>query len=39
MSYLEMGDFGMVQVMGLQGYLPDWNARLDAPIDEQTGIS
>jgi hypothetical protein len=28
-------DFKMVQFMGLKGYLPDWEARLDAPVDEQ----
>jgi hypothetical protein len=28
-------DFKMVQFMGLRGYLPDWDARLDAPVDKQ----
>ncbi|MEO7212915.1 FAD-dependent oxidoreductase [Mucilaginibacter sp.] len=28
-------DFKMVQLMGLKGYLPDWEARLDAPVDNQ----
>jgi len=29
-------DFAMVQYMGLRGYLPDWNARLDDAIDDET---
>jgi hypothetical protein len=28
--------FEMVQLMGLKGYLPDWEARLNEPADEQT---
>jgi hypothetical protein len=28
-------DFKMVQFMGLKGYLPEWEARLDAPVDKQ----
>jgi hypothetical protein len=31
-------DFAMVQYMGLRGYLPEWNANLDAPVDEETFI-
>jgi hypothetical protein len=30
-------DFKMVQQMGLHGYLPDWTARLDQAVDEETG--
>jgi len=29
-------DFEMVQVMGLAGYLPGWEAKLDAPVDAET---
>ncbi|MCX2486206.1 FAD-dependent oxidoreductase [Pedobacter sp. MR2016-24] len=29
-------DFKMVQLMGLQGYLPDYKARLDDPADAET---
>jgi hypothetical protein len=29
-------DFKMVQTMGLAGYLPGWDARLDAPVDAET---
>ena len=29
-------DFEMVQYMGLLGYLPDWEARLDASVDAET---
>lgn len=32
----EDADFPMVQYMGLKGYLPDWNARLNAQIDNKT---
>ncbi|MDR1866396.1 MAG: FAD-dependent oxidoreductase [Bacteroidales bacterium] len=28
--------FTMAQYMGLRGYLPDWNARLDEPVDAAT---
>jgi hypothetical protein len=28
-------DFKMAQFMGLKGYLPEWEARLDAPIDSK----
>lgn len=28
-------DFKMVQFMGLKGYLPDWEAHLDAVVDQQ----
>ncbi|WP_019208812.1 hypothetical protein [Phocaeicola abscessus] len=29
-------DFALVQNLGLKGYLPDWNANLDKPIDSIT---
>ena len=29
-------DFEMIQYMGLRGYVTDWNANLDAPVDEAT---
>ncbi|MDR1102782.1 MAG: FAD-dependent oxidoreductase [Tannerella sp.] len=29
-------DFPLVQRMGLQGYLPDWEARLNEPVDSET---
>lgn len=29
-------DFAVVQYMGLKGYLPDWEARLDVPLDKAT---
>ncbi|MDR0865855.1 MAG: FAD-dependent oxidoreductase [Candidatus Symbiothrix sp.] len=29
-------DFEMTQYMGLKGYLPDWNVRLDDPVDADT---
>jgi hypothetical protein len=29
-------DFPLVQQMGLRGYLPDWEARLDEPVDSET---
>ncbi|MDR2969717.1 MAG: FAD-dependent oxidoreductase [Tannerellaceae bacterium] len=29
-------DFAMVQYMGLRGYLPDWNARLNDAVDDTT---
>lgn len=29
-------DFRMVQYMGLKGYLPDWEACLNEPIDKET---
>jgi len=32
-------DFALSQVMGLQGYLPGWEAKLDQPIDEQTAAN
>ncbi|HYG40136.1 MAG TPA: FAD-dependent oxidoreductase [Cytophagales bacterium] len=32
-------DFKMVQIMGLKGYLPDWKARLDDAIDQETGLA
>ena len=28
-------DFKLVQLMGLKGYLPDWEANLEAPVDNQ----
>ena len=32
----EDADFQMVQFFGLRGYLPEWEARLDAPADKET---
>lgn len=32
-------DFKIVQIMGLKGYLPDWKARLDDAIDQETGLA
>lgn len=29
-------DFKMVQYMGLRGFLPDWKANLNDPIDKET---
>lgn len=29
-------DFALVQTLGLQGYLPDWKARLSDPVDAET---
>jgi len=29
-------DFPMIQFMGLRGYLPEWSANLDKPVDQQT---
>ena len=29
-------DFKVVQWMGLNGYLPDWEAMLDTPVDQKT---
>ena len=29
-------DFAKVQRLALKGYFPEWNARLDTPIDEAT---
>lgn len=29
-------DFAMVQYMGIKGYLPEWNAELDKPLDNET---
>ncbi len=31
-------DFAMVQQMGLRGYLPDWEADLDAAVNEETAV-
>ena len=33
---LDDKDFSMVQYMGLRGFLPEWEARLDEAIEEQT---
>ncbi|MCE2617628.1 FAD-dependent oxidoreductase [Phocaeicola oris] len=33
---LKDADFALVQYLGLKGYLPDWNANLDKPIDSIT---
>ncbi|WP_075556033.1 FAD-dependent oxidoreductase [Parabacteroides timonensis] len=35
MSYTDP-NFRLVQYMGLRGYLPDWNAKLNASIDSET---
>lgn len=29
-------NFALVQFLGLRGYLPEWNARLNDPVDEET---
>jgi hypothetical protein len=31
--------FEMAQQLGLKGYLPDWEARLNEPIDQQTALA
>lgn len=32
-------DFNMVQVLGIRGYLPEWTANLNQPVDESTLVS
>ena len=35
---IEDKDFLLTQRMGLQGYLPDWNANLDGIVDKETAV-
>lgn len=32
-------NFEMVQILGLKGYLPQWEARLNEPVNEETGMA